>query len=183
MSPLSCDPRGGPTGLFSFVSNLFLFFRVDGGEVTLIRKLALAIGKFLSPDSPPITFFSNPASNHSTMAQPLKDDSSSAQPVVFTTQTTYLLPAQKFMIPMTWKRYQLSQLVNKALSLTTPVPFDFLVRGEILRGSLMEWCHEKGVGEVRSMMSVGRPPNIHTVSVNDSFACRRKRWRSNISNP
>ena len=53
------------------------------------------------------------------------------------------------MIPATWKRYQLSQLVNKALSLTTPVPFDFLVRGEILRGTLAEWCREKGAGEVR----------------------------------
>ena len=83
------------------------------------------------------------------MASPSGDDSSSTQPVVFTTQTTYLLPAQKFMIPATWKRYQLSQLVNKALSLANPVPFDFLVRGEILRGTLAEWCREKGVGEVR----------------------------------
>ena len=53
------------------------------------------------------------------------------------------------MIPSTWKRYQLSQLVNKALSLPKPVPFDFLIRGEILRASLREWCAEKGVAEVR----------------------------------
>ena len=82
------------------------------------------------------------------MASSSKDVSSSTQPVTFTTQTAYLLPAQKFMIPTTWKRYQLSQLVNKALSLTTPIPFDFLVKGEILRGTLADWCHEKGVGEV-----------------------------------
>lgn len=69
-------------------------------------------------------------------------------PVVFTTQTSYPLPSQKFMIPTSWKRYQLSQLVNKALSLSNPIPFDFLVRGEILRGTLEEWCKEKGVGEV-----------------------------------
>ena len=69
-------------------------------------------------------------------------------PVVFTTQTPYALPSQKFMIPTTWKRYQLSQLVNKALSLPKPIPFEFLVRGEILRGTLAEWCTEKGVGEV-----------------------------------
>ena len=105
-------------------------------------------------EPPPITFFSKPILNCSLMAPSPKDDSSSTQPVVFTTQTTYLLPAQKFMIPTTWKRYQLSQLVNKALSLTTPVPFDFLVRGEILRGTLAEWCHENGVGEVRSTMSI-----------------------------
>jgi len=116
------------------------------------------------------------------MASSSKDDSSSTQPVVFTTQTTYLLPAQKFMIPTTWKRYQLSQLVNKALSLTTPVPFDFLVRGEILRGTLAEWCDEKGVGEVRFMASMGGFPDTYTVSVNNSVACRRKRWKLNTSN-
>jgi len=111
-----------------------------------------------------------------------RDDSSSTQPVVFTTKTAYMLPAQKFMIPKTWKRYQLSQLVNKALSLTTPVPFDFLVRGEILRGTLAEWCHEKGVGEVRSVVSIGRSRNTHEVSINDLFARRRKRWKLNILN-
>jgi ribosome biogenesis protein len=67
--------------------------------------------------------------------------------VVFSTQTPYPLPSQKFMIPASWKRYQLSQLVNKALSLVQPVPFDFLVKGEILRTSLAEWCAENGIGE------------------------------------
>jgi ribosome biogenesis protein YTM1 len=54
------------------------------------------------------------------------------------------------MIPASWRRYQLSQLVNKALSLEKPVPFDFLVRGELLHATLSEWCSEHGVGEVRS---------------------------------
>ena len=87
------------------------------------------------------------------------------------------------MIPTTWKRYQLSQLVNQALSLTTPVPFDFLVRGEILRGTLVEWCHEKGVGEVRFVASAGTSPDTYTVLVDESFACRKKHWRLNILNP
>lgn len=52
------------------------------------------------------------------------------------------------MIPASWKRYQLSQLVNKALSLLQPIPFDFLVRGELLRGSLAEWCNERDAGAV-----------------------------------
>ncbi|KAI9064928.1 WD40 repeat-like protein [Trametes sanguinea] len=72
-------------------------------------------------------------------------------PVVFTTQTPYPLPSQKFMIPASWKRYQLSQLVNKALSLPKPIPFEFLVRGEILRGTLAEWCAEHGVGEEETL--------------------------------
>ncbi|KIP02570.1 hypothetical protein PHLGIDRAFT_78957 [Phlebiopsis gigantea 11061_1 CR5-6] len=74
-----------------------------------------------------------------------------SHPVVFTTQTAYPLPTQKFMIPASWRRYQLSQLVNKALSLDKPVPFDFLVRGEILRTTLGEWCTEKGVGEEETL--------------------------------
>ena len=44
-----------------------------------------------------------------------------SHPVVFTTQTPYPLPSQKFMLPASWRRYQLSQLVNKALSLAKPV--------------------------------------------------------------
>ncbi|EPQ50488.1 WD40 repeat-like protein [Gloeophyllum trabeum ATCC 11539] len=77
--------------------------------------------------------------------------SEATRPVVFTTSTPYPLPTQKFMIPVSWRRYQLSQLINKALSLEKPVPFDFLVRGEILRGSLAEWCAEKGVGEEETL--------------------------------
>ncbi|EPT02059.1 hypothetical protein FOMPIDRAFT_141932 [Fomitopsis schrenkii] len=74
-----------------------------------------------------------------------------SHPVVFTTQTAYPLPSQKFMIPTSWRRYQLSQLVNKALSLPKPIPFDFLVRGEILRGTLAEWCAEKSIGEEETL--------------------------------
>ncbi|GJE94165.1 NLE and WD40 domain-containing protein [Phanerochaete sordida] len=74
-----------------------------------------------------------------------------SHPVVFSTQTQYPLPTQKFMIPASWRRYQLSQLVNKALSLTKPVPFDFLVRGEILRTTLGEWCAEHGVEEEETL--------------------------------
>jgi ribosome biogenesis protein len=81
------------------------------------------------------------------------DSSISNQAVVFTTQTPYPLPSQKYMIPTTWRRYHLSQLVNKALGLAKPVPFDFLVKGEILRTTIAEWCAEKGVGEV-SCLSV-----------------------------
>lgn len=71
-----------------------------------------------------------------------------SQPVTFFTRTTYQLPSQKFMIPTSWKRYQLSQLINKALDLSKPVPFDFLIRGSILRNTLSSWCTENGVGEV-----------------------------------
>ncbi|KAM6498980.1 Ribosome biogenesis protein YTM1 [Amanita muscaria] len=76
---------------------------------------------------------------------------STSQPVIFTTQTSFPLPYQKFFIPTSWRRYHLSQLVNKALSLSKIVPFDFLVKGEILRTSLGEWCAEHGVGEEETL--------------------------------
>ncbi|TFK87208.1 ribosome biogenesis protein YTM1 [Polyporus arcularius HHB13444] len=99
-------------------------------------------------------------------------------PVVFTTQTPYALPSQKFMIPTSWKRYQLSQLVNKALSLPKPIPFEFLVQGEILRGTLAEWCAEKGVGEEETLEieyfeSVMPPQRMSTLPHED--------WVSSIS--
>jgi ribosome biogenesis protein YTM1 len=52
-----------------------------------------------------------------------------------------------------WKRYQLSQLINKALDLPKPIPFNFLVHGKIFRISLLEWCAEKGIGEVSEVTS------------------------------
>lgn len=72
----------------------------------------------------------------------------SSQPVVFTTRTSYTIPSQTYMLPNGWKRFQLSQLINKVLALLQPVPFDFLVRGELLRGSIADWCLERGIGEV-----------------------------------
>lgn len=55
------------------------------------------------------------------------------------------------MIPASWKRYQLSQLINKALALPSPIPFDFLLGGELLRGSLAEWCAGRGMGEEETL--------------------------------
>ena len=91
------------------------------------------------------------------MAEPSSSSTMTSQPVFLTTHTQYPLPSQKYMIPTTWKRYQLSQLVNKALSLDKPVPFDFLVKGEILRTSLSEWCVENGVGEVCILLFILEP--------------------------
>jgi ribosome biogenesis protein len=91
-------------------------------------------------------------------------------PVVFTTQTPYPIPAQKFFIPASWKRFQLSQLINKSLALSQPIPFDFLIRGEILRVTLEEWCADKGVGQVRAQLinkSKSEDPLTTTIGGND----------------
>lgn len=102
------------------------------------------------------------------------------QPVVFTTKTPYFLPSQKFMVPLNWTRYQLSQLINKALSLPHPIPFDFLIHGEILRTSLAQWRAEKGIGEEETLEieyfeSLLPPQRMSTIPHEDwvsSVSCR-----------
>jgi hypothetical protein len=69
-------------------------------------------------------------------------------PVVFSTKTPYQLPPQKFMIPASWRRFQLSQLINTSLALPRVVPFDFLIRGVLLKGSLSELAN----GEVSMVL-------------------------------
>jgi ribosome biogenesis protein YTM1 len=65
-------------------------------------------------------------------------------PIILTTRSpTYSIPTEKYLIPSSWKRFQLSQLINKVLALPSPVPFDFVVDGEILRSSLAEWVKER----------------------------------------
>ncbi|KAG8807261.1 ribosome biogenesis protein ytm1, partial [Serendipita sp. 399] len=74
-----------------------------------------------------------------------------SHPVVFSTSTQHTLPPSKYLIPAPWARYQLSQLINKSLQLSQPVPFDFLIRGQILRGSIAEWCAANGVKEEETL--------------------------------
>ncbi|KAG2749856.1 WD40 repeat-like protein [Suillus brevipes Sb2] len=79
------------------------------------------------------------------------------------------------MILLDWKRYQLSQLINKALGLPKPIPFDFLAYGQILRTSLLEWRAEKGVGEIEYFESVMPPQRMSELPHEDwvsSVSCR-----------
>jgi len=79
------------------------------------------------------------------------DPSAPRHPVIFKTSTKHILPPSKYLIPSIWGRFQLSQLVNKALSLPTPTPFDFLINGELLHGTIKEWCEEWGIKEEETL--------------------------------
>ncbi|KAH0825813.1 WD40-repeat-containing domain protein [Lanmaoa asiatica] len=104
----------------------------------------------------------------------------SSAAVLFTTKTPYVFPSQNFMIPLDWKRYQLSQLINKALSLAKPIPFGFLVRGAILRTTLGECRAENGISEedtveIEYFESVLPPQRITKLPHEDwvsSISCR-----------
>ena len=79
------------------------------------------------------------------------DSSAPSHPVIFKTSTKHVLPPSKYLVPATWGRFQLSQLVNKALSLPTPTPFDFLINGELLHGTIKGWCEERGIQEEETL--------------------------------
>lgn len=54
---------------------------------------------------------------------------------------------QALFVPENLKRYGLSEILNHLLkdNLTSPVPFDFLINGEILRTSLRDYLISKGL--------------------------------------
>ncbi|CAE6409635.1 unnamed protein product [Rhizoctonia solani] len=103
-------------------------------------------------------------------------------PVILTTRTAYAIPSSKYMIPTSWARYHLSQLINKVLSSAQPIPFDFLVNGELLTGSLAEWCNEHNVGEeetleIEYIESVLPPEALSSQETEDwmtSISCHHK---------
>jgi ribosome biogenesis protein YTM1 len=84
---------------------------------------------------------------------------------LFTRHSSLSIPPTPFFIPANWRRFQLSELINKVLHsdpehVQQPIPFDFLVDGEVLRGSLEAWLKRSGqdgestieIEYVRSMM-------------------------------
>lgn len=52
------------------------------------------------------------------------------------------------MVPSDWRRFQLSELINKVLENDQAIPFDFLVGDELLRTSLGNYTQSKGLTEV-----------------------------------
>jgi ribosome biogenesis protein YTM1 len=84
------------------------------------------------------------------------------------------------MIPAAWARFQLSQLINKVLDPPKPIPFDFLAQGEVVRGTLLQWCSEKGLSTedtleleyVESMLPPERVASIEPDNWISSISCQ-----------
>ena len=64
-------------------------------------------------------------------------------------------------LPVRFSRYDLSRLVNEALGLEKPVPFDFIVDGKLLRVSLSEYMSTHGLSS-ESTLSLEYVPIIST---------------------
>lgn len=65
-------------------------------------------------------------------------------------------------LPSRFSRYELSRLVNEALELEKPVPFDFIIGGKLLRVSLSEYLNSHNLSlestiEVEYVPIVGKP--------------------------
>ena len=55
------------------------------------------------------------------------------------------IPSDKMVVPGNLSRVDLSDLVNELLSLERRIPFDFIVGGEFLRGTLASHCMDRGI--------------------------------------
>jgi ribosome biogenesis protein YTM1 len=71
-----------------------------------------------------------------------------------TTQSTLSIPSIPYLVPTTWRRAQLSTLVNRLLqqdaaetSTAKSIPFDFIINGELLRTSIVQYLASKGLTE------------------------------------
>ncbi|KAK7205156.1 WD40-repeat-containing domain protein [Myxozyma melibiosi] len=55
------------------------------------------------------------------------------------------VPDVPLFVPLSLKRYGLSEVVNHLLDTEKPIPFDFLINGELLRVSLFDYITSKGL--------------------------------------
>nr|5DTC_A Chain A, Ribosome biogenesis protein YTM1 [Saccharomyces cerevisiae YJM1133]5DTC_B Chain B, Ribosome biogenesis protein YTM1 [Saccharomyces cerevisiae YJM1133] len=71
----------------------------------------------------------------------------------FTREKDELLHVQDtpMYAPISLKRYGLSEIVNHLLGSEKPVPFDFLIEGELLRTSLHDYLTKKGLSSEASL--------------------------------
>ncbi|WWC59425.1 ribosome biogenesis protein YTM1 [Kwoniella dejecticola CBS 10117] len=97
---------------------------------------------------------------------------------LFTRSTNDAIPQSTYLIPASWRRFQLSELINKVLQNNSdngkkPVPFEFLINGEVLRGSLESWSKknrgndEETTIDIEYVRSTLPPQEVGRVEVED----------------
>ena len=79
---------------------------------------------------------------------------------LFTLHAPDSIPSSTYLLPSDWRRFQLSELINKVLKNGTsdgeaaPVPFEFVVEGQVLRGSLDAWVRANRAGDGERVIDV-----------------------------
>lgn len=74
-----------------------------------------------------------------------EDDSQVEIKLITKLEAKYQIPEDKIIVPGSVTRLDLSELVNESLSLEERIPFDFLIEGEFIRGSLSRHCIDRGI--------------------------------------
>ncbi|KAJ9102454.1 hypothetical protein QFC21_002854 [Naganishia friedmannii] len=81
---------------------------------------------------------------------------------LYTRNPAHAIPQSTYLIPADWRRFQLSELINKVLNTTSgesaesaaPTPFDFIIDGELLRTTLDNWVKSRKNGDFESVINV-----------------------------
>ena len=78
---------------------------------------------------------------------------------LYTRNPAHAIPQSTYLIPADWRRFQLSELINKVINTTsgesaTPTPFDFIIEGELLRTTLDNWVKNRRNGDFESVINV-----------------------------
>ena len=101
------------------------------------------------------------ASTSTTTIQEKADEQQRQVPITLrTSQATLSIPSIPYLVPTTWRRTQLSTLVNRLLQQDSSaageasgatgaksIPFDFIIDGELLRTSIDQYLASKGLTE------------------------------------
>lgn len=128
----------------------------------------------------------NTTTSKTNMADPSSSGSGPRQlPVnLFTRSDSYAIPQSTYFIPADWRRFQLSELINKVLghggdSGVAPVPFDFVVEGEVLRGSLENWVKRHRGDDEETAISIEYMQSVMPPS--EAGRWEQEDWVSGIS--
>ncbi|GHJ87698.1 hypothetical protein NliqN6_4100 [Naganishia liquefaciens] len=78
---------------------------------------------------------------------------------LYTRNPAHAIPQSTYLIPADWRRFQLSELINKVINTAsgesfTPTPFDFIIEGELLRTTLDNWVQNRRNGDFESVINV-----------------------------
>ncbi|GAA5894528.1 hypothetical protein JCM8208_006265 [Rhodotorula glutinis] len=88
-----------------------------------------------------------PIASTSTASIPGTADEKQIAIRLSTKDPLYTIPPAKFLVPASWRRFHLSELINKVLDNDSPIPFDFLIDQTLLRSSLGAYCQSTGTSE------------------------------------